>query len=144
LAQPGDQGLFSMSLATLADGRVVLSYSSETGDATNVTTLDYRIIDPRDSTISGTAQNDTILGRADASHVSASTATTSSRARPQRHARWRERVDTLSGGDGGDALLAGPATTWSSRSRKRPRLCGRRTRLDFGDAGDDTLSAVSP
>jgi hypothetical protein len=44
ISQPGDQGLFSMSLATLPDGRAVLAYSSETGDATNLTTLDYRFL----------------------------------------------------------------------------------------------------
>jgi hypothetical protein len=44
ISEPGDQGLFSMSLATLPDGRAVLAYSSETGDATNLTTLDYRFL----------------------------------------------------------------------------------------------------
>jgi hypothetical protein len=42
IARPGDQGLFDLSIATLPDGRVVLAYASETGDATNITTLSYR------------------------------------------------------------------------------------------------------
>ena len=44
IARPGDQGLFQLSIATLSDGRVVLAYASETGDATNITTLSYRFV----------------------------------------------------------------------------------------------------
>jgi hypothetical protein len=44
LAQPGDQGLFDFSIGTLPDGRVILAYRSETGDATNITTLNYRFV----------------------------------------------------------------------------------------------------
>ncbi len=70
LDAPGDQGLFSMSIATLADGRVILTYASETGDSTNIDTLNYRIVDPRDPTIFGTNGDDTIVGREDASTIS--------------------------------------------------------------------------
>jgi len=42
--KPGDQGLFDLSIATLPDGRVILAYASETGDATNITTLNYRFV----------------------------------------------------------------------------------------------------
>jgi hypothetical protein len=44
LARPGDQGLFDLSIATLPQGRVVLAYGNETGDATNITTLNYRFV----------------------------------------------------------------------------------------------------
>jgi hypothetical protein len=44
LVKPGDQGLFDLSVATLPDGRVILAYSSETGNATNITTLNYRFV----------------------------------------------------------------------------------------------------
>jgi hypothetical protein len=42
LAEPGDQGLFEMSMTTLADGRVWLC-ERESGDATNLNNLVYRI-----------------------------------------------------------------------------------------------------
>lgn len=50
LSEPGDQGLFDLSIATLRgalslfDERVILAYGSETGDATNITTLNYRFV----------------------------------------------------------------------------------------------------
>ena len=43
LDKPGDQGFGSLDIATLADGRVVLTYGSETGNATDITTLNYQI-----------------------------------------------------------------------------------------------------
>ena len=73
----GDQGLFNLSIATLDDGRVILTYGSETGDATNVTTLNYRIVDPRSDTLVGTEGNDNIVGREDGPRSLASAATTS-------------------------------------------------------------------
>ena len=78
LDKPGDQGLFDMSIATLADGRVILTYGSETGDATNVTTLNYRFLDPRDANILGTNAADNVVSREDGATISGSTATTSS------------------------------------------------------------------
>jgi serralysin len=56
-------------LTTLADGRVVVLFNNETGDSTNVTTLDYVIVDPRGTTINGDAGNNTIVGRLDASTI---------------------------------------------------------------------------
>jgi hypothetical protein len=44
IAKPGDQGMGDLSIATLPDGRVVLAYASETGDATGITTLSYRFV----------------------------------------------------------------------------------------------------
>jgi hypothetical protein len=48
---PGDQGFSSMSIDTLDDGRVILTYGSETGDSTDITTLNYRFVDPREEPI---------------------------------------------------------------------------------------------
>ena len=68
IEKPGDQNLSNID--TLADGRVILTFSNETGDATDVTTLNFRIIDPRDPDILGTNSDDTIVGREDASTIS--------------------------------------------------------------------------
>ena len=57
LAEPGDQGLFEMSMKTLTDGRVVLAYATETGDATNVTNLAYRFLDFSSSLLNGNLGN---------------------------------------------------------------------------------------
>jgi hypothetical protein len=60
---PGDQGLDS--IATLDDGRVIVTFSNETGDATGLTTLAYRIVDPREKTIFGSSTPDNITSRED-------------------------------------------------------------------------------
>jgi hypothetical protein len=57
LAEPGDQGLFEMSMKTLTDGRVVLAYATETGDATNVTNLAYRFLDFSSPLLNGNLGN---------------------------------------------------------------------------------------
>ena len=54
--KPGDQGFGSLDIATLADGRVIVTYGSETGDSTNVDTLNYQIFDPRDAYITAAAR----------------------------------------------------------------------------------------
>ena len=69
LDKAGDQGLFDMNIETLADGRVVLVYSSETGDSTNLTTLNYQIFDPRESLIDGTNENDNFVSREDGATI---------------------------------------------------------------------------
>ena len=69
LDKAGDQGLFSMDLATLSDGRVVLTYQSETGDATDLTTLDYQIFDPREKTILATNGDDNFVSREDGAKI---------------------------------------------------------------------------
>lgn len=90
IRDPGNQGLFSMDITTLADGRVVLTYGSETGDSTNLTTLNYRIIDPRDSNIFGNSWDDNIVGREDASAIESGNGN-----------------DKLTGRDGDDTLIGG-------------------------------------
>lgn len=93
--EPGDQG-FGKSIATLDDGRVILAYESETGDSTNVTTLDYRIVDPREATILGTNGDDNIIGREDGSLVSGLDGNDK--------LTGREASDTLAGGLGNDVM----------------------------------------
>ena len=89
--------LHGMSIATLADGRVVLTYESETGDSTNVTELKYQMFDPRDSSITGTNGNDNIVGREDGAIVSGRDGNDK--------LAGREAVDGLDGGNGNDNLL---------------------------------------
>jgi len=64
----GDEGNFGMQLETLDDGRVVLAYTNGPA-ATGVTTLDYVILDPRETTINGSVDRDTIVGRKEASII---------------------------------------------------------------------------
>jgi Ca2+-binding RTX toxin-like protein len=95
--EAGDQTLSSIS--TLSDGRVILAYNSETGDSTNITTLNYRIVDPRDSNISGTSGDDNIVGREDASTISSGDGNDK--------LTGRDGDDTLDGGAGNDTLIGG-------------------------------------
>ncbi len=97
--EPGDQGLLNMDIATLADGRVILAYNGETGDSTNITTLNYRIVDPRDSNIFGTNGDDNIVGREDASVISSGDGNDK--------VTGRDGNDTLNGGAGNDTLNGG-------------------------------------
>lgn len=97
LDEEGDQGLLNMNLATLTDGRVVLTYSSETGDATNQTTLDYRIFDPREANILGTLHNDNIVGRQGSSTIQGFEG--------DDKLTGMNEADNLSGGLGNDTLI---------------------------------------
>lgn len=66
----GDEGNSGMELKTLDDGRVVLAYTNGPADpATAVTTLDYVIFDPRETTINGSDDGDRIVGRKEASII---------------------------------------------------------------------------
>jgi Ca2+-binding RTX toxin-like protein len=108
IRDPGDQGLFSMDIATLADGRVVLTYGSETGDSTNITTLNYRIVDPRDSNILGTSWDDNIVGREDASTIESGDGNDKLTGRDGNDVLDAGAGDdTLKGGDGDDTLKGG-------------------------------------
>jgi Ca2+-binding RTX toxin-like protein len=97
LDEPGDQGLFGMSIATLEDGRIIITYGSETGDSTNITTLNYRILDPRDATILGSNGDDNIVGRTDGSFVSGLDG--------KDKLTGGDVQDTLNGGNGNDTLF---------------------------------------
>jgi hypothetical protein len=97
LDEPGDQGLFGMSIAALEDGRIIITYGSETGDSTNITTLNYRILDPRDATILGSNGDDNIVGRTDGSFVSGLDGNDK--------LTGGDVQDTLNGGNGNDTLF---------------------------------------
>lgn len=97
--EPGDQGPFGVSVDTLADGRVVIAFANETGDATDLTTLDYVILDPREPTIFGTNNADTIVARLDGSTIDGFAG--------DDILRGMDAADTLRGGDGNDTLNGG-------------------------------------
>jgi Ca2+-binding RTX toxin-like protein len=99
IAEPGDQGFGQMSMTTLADGRVVLAYSSETGDATNVNNLVYRIIDPRDPTLNGTPNADTIVAQPTGSTINGLGGNDT--------LIGQGGADTINGGDGDDTIDGG-------------------------------------
>ena len=99
LVEPGDQGLFQMNMTKVADGRVLLTYASETGDATNVNNLVYRIIDPRDPLLTGTAGNYVITAIPSASTINGLAGDDT--------LLGQGGNDVLNGGDGNDTLDGG-------------------------------------
>lgn len=106
--EPGDQGLFGMNIATLSDGRVVLTYESETGDSTNLTTLNYRILDPREQTINGTNDADSIVSREDGAKISGLDGADKLTGRAQADTLLGNGDnDTLFGAGGNDSLRGG-------------------------------------
>ena len=105
---PGDQSAFSASLATLQDGRVIVTFNNETGDATDLTTLDYVILDPRNQTINGTGANDIIVGRQDASTINGLDGADRLTGMNANDAlNGGAGFDTLTGGLGKDFLIGG-------------------------------------
>ncbi|MBK8174134.1 MAG: calcium-binding protein [Rhodospirillales bacterium] len=112
-----------MSIATLDDGRVIIAYNSETGDATNVTTLNYRIVDPRDGTIFGTNDGDHIVSREDGAHIISGLG--------DDRLTGREAADVLDGGDGLDTLIGNGGNDSLLGGAGRDSL--------DGGAGNDTL-----
>jgi Ca2+-binding RTX toxin-like protein len=99
LTEPGDQGLFQVNLTTLADGRVLLAYASVTGDSTNLNNMVYWIIDPRDSSLSGTANADVIVAQ--------DTVTTSNGLGGDDTLIGQAGADVLNGSDGNDTIDGG-------------------------------------
>lgn len=97
----GDEGSFGMQLETLDDGRVVLAYTNGPADpATGVTTLDYVILDPRETTINASDDsNNTIVGRLEASTINGM--------RGGDHLIGMNGNDKLNGGEGDDILTGG-------------------------------------
>jgi Ca2+-binding RTX toxin-like protein len=95
--EPGDQNL--SDLATLDDGRFVVVFNNETGDGTNVTTLDYVIFDPRETTINDDSTSNTIVGRKDASTINGLGGNDK--------LFGMNQDDRLDGGDGNDVLTGG-------------------------------------
>lgn len=136
LRQMGDQGLFNMSIATLDDGRVILTYNSETGDSTNVTTLNYRIVDPRKSTIESSNADDNIVGREDASTISGLAGND--------NLLGRAANDVLNGDDGKDTLNGGLGNDGLGGGSGNDALIGN-TGDDLlnGGTGKDTLTGAT-
>ena len=120
---PGDQGPFNVSLTTLADGRVAVAFTNETGDSTDVTTLDTVILDPRDSTIDGTSHDDVITSRREGATVNGLAGD-----------------DQLLGVDGNDVLNGGSGDDFLNGARGDDALAGGGG-ADFmrGGQGADTL-----
>ena len=85
-----------MSIATLDDGRVILTFGNETGDATNVNTLNYQIFDPRENVINATSGDDNWVGREDGSTMNGFGGNDK--------LTGREAQDFLNGGQGNDTL----------------------------------------
>jgi Ca2+-binding RTX toxin-like protein len=104
--EPGDQ-TFGMNIATLSDGRVVITYVGETGDATNTTTLNYHIFDPRESTIDGTLNNDVIVGRLDSSTITGFAGNDKLTGMDQADKLFGNQGQDHLIGQGGDDLLVG-------------------------------------
>lgn len=120
--EAGDQ-VFGMNIATLSDGRVVMTYAGETGDSTDVTTLNYRIFDPRESTIDGTLGNDNIVGRLDASTINGFDG--------DDKLRGMSQADKLFGNPGQDRLLGGGGNDLLGGGADNDQL--------QGGGGDDNL-----
>jgi len=123
IANPGDQGPFNVSLTTLADGRVAVVFNNETGDSTNVTTLDTVILDPRDSTIDGTSGDDVITSRREGATINGLAGD-----------------DQLLGVDGNDVLNGGSGDDFLNGGRGDDTLAGGGgADLMRGGQGADTL-----
>ena len=112
--KPGDQGLFNLNITTLSDGRVVVAYGSETGDSTNLTTMNYQIFDPREQLIHGTNGNDNFVSREDGATIRGYDG--------DDKLTGRAAADTLFGNAGNDTLVG-----FQGNDRLR------------GGAGDDVL-----
>lgn len=143
--KPGDQGLFGMSITTLDDGRVILTYVSETGDSTNITTLNYRIVDPREQVINGTNGADNVVGGTTASIISGFDGND--------NLTGEAGNDTISGGFGDDALFGGVGNDRLLGDDGNDRLLGEAGNdalngglgndAIFGGSGNDTLAGSS-
>lgn len=108
LDKAGDQGLFDMNITTLADGRVILAYSSETGDSTNLTTLNYQMFDPREKLIDATSGNDNFVSREDGATIKGYQGDDNLTGREAKDKFFgNEGNDTLFGSGGNDQLRGG-------------------------------------
>jgi len=108
LDKAGDQGLFDMNITTLADGRVLLAYNSETGDSTNLTTLNYLMFDPRENKIDATTGDDNFVSREDGAIIKGYTGNDNLTGLGAKDKFFgNEGNDTLFGGGGNDQLRGG-------------------------------------
>jgi Ca2+-binding RTX toxin-like protein len=135
LDEDGDQGLFDMNIATLADGRVILTYTTETGDSTNQTELAYRIFDPRDANILGTLHNDNIVGRLEASTIQGFDG--------DDKLAGMGNGDSLSGGAGNDTLIGRLGDDTLTGGADNDQLLGGGGKDQLrGNLGSDTLKGA--
>jgi Ca2+-binding RTX toxin-like protein len=119
---PGDQVL--QSIATLDDGRVIVTFQDETGDSTNLFTLDYQVVDPRGDTILGGNGPDNIVGREEATLISG-----------------LDDADRLTGRGGSDTLNGGAGPDVLKGFGGGDQLIGRAGADNFdGGLGFDTVS----
>ena len=130
--KPGDQGFGSLDIATLADGRVILTYGSETGDSTNVTTLNYQIYDPREATISATQGNDNFVSREDGATIFGLDG--------DDRLTGRGAADVLYGGAGNDSITGGTGNDYIQGDTGDDRIDGE-DGLDrlYGGEGNDAI-----
>lgn len=121
----GDEGNFGMQLETLDDGRVVLAYTNGPA-ATGVTTLDYVILDPRETTINGSIGADTIVGRKEASIING-----------------LDNFDRLFGMSGDDKLDGGSADDILAGGKGKDQLTGgtENDTFDFNSVNESKRGA---
>lgn len=134
---PGDQNL--EDIQELADGRVVITYTGETGDSTNVIRLRAQIIDPRENRIEGTSNDDVILAREDDSVIDGFEGDDTITGRSGDDVlNGGAGVDVLAGGGGDDELRGGPGNDRLTGGSGEDALFGGsgNDRLDGGSAAD--------
>jgi Ca2+-binding RTX toxin-like protein len=141
IANPGDQGPFNVSLTTLADGRVAVLFNNETGDSTNVTTLDYVIVDPRGTTINGDGGDNTIVSRLGGATINGLAGNDMLIGMNGNDVlAGNAGADTLIGGMGTDRLFGGPGADTFRFSLPRESLLRAPDRIgDFHHAQHDLI-----
>lgn len=149
IANPGDQTLQDME--TLSDGRVVITFSNETGDSTDAFTLNYQILDPRESVIDGSNEAETIIGRIDDSQLFGLGGSDKLVGMTGDDSLYGQGgFDTLNGGDGDDELFGGSGSDslggefdddWVKGGSGHDTLLGHNGDDTLvGDSGDDLIT----
>lgn len=139
----GDQLLEDIQM--LKDGRVAISYTSETGDATNDNELLAQIIDPRDEHIVGTPLADVIVGREDGSTIDGLDGADRLTGRGEEDViNGGPGSDTLTGNGGEDDLSGGIGSDSLSGVGASDTLSGGSSNdtLNGGDDGDELIGGT--
>jgi Ca2+-binding RTX toxin-like protein len=125
LDDPGDENL--EDIETLTDGRIVLTFSDETGDSTNVEVRSVLILDPREAAFNGSDAADALVARLDDSTI--------------RALGGDDRItgmggdDELSGDGGNDSITGGDGDDLVAGGSGNDNVAGQ--------AGDDTVKGGS-